>query len=212
MIRRPLRAVLATTLLSLSLAPAALATSGSLTASEYQQLSRLNTRLNHLSSKSSESAIRSDLRTCDKTRAVSQLVTVVRADCGSVFNVLGAMLNLGSVSHRCVREGAGAYNCILSTYRKLYDRTSEMYGADLHARSVVLARGLGAVCASNLAEPPKVITFENRLTSAAAQLVIDVKSHQGKALEGDSAAYTKDFNKVIAASGSGSILDGCAHQ
>jgi hypothetical protein len=51
MVRHPFRGVVATTLLSLALVPAALAaSSGSLSASEYQQLNALNTRLNRLSS------------------------------------------------------------------------------------------------------------------------------------------------------------------
>jgi hypothetical protein len=214
MVRHPFRGVVATTLLSLALVPAALAaSSGSLSASEYQQLNALNTRLNRLSSADSASAISADARACALTHKVSQLVTGVAADCAAEFTLVGSLLSLESGSPKCLKDGDRVFRCFLPAYDKLYSRTSAFYGADLRARRIVLNRNLGDACASNLADPPKVFPLENTLTSIAAQMVIDVRAQQGKALKSDILRYAKDLERVNAgSSNAASILTGCAHR
>jgi hypothetical protein len=198
--------------MGLVLAPDALAKpAGSLSSSEYQQLSALSTRL-----KPKGVLGLKMLGACNKTLAVSPLVTSVRASCSSVAELHIDLLNLDPAASRCSKQhAASVYACVLPAYSKLSHATLGLYRAEATVRRIGTARGLGNPCVTGLSDPADVVALEKRMVASTAAMAADVRQQNAKALVTDSNLFEKELKTATTESdqspGSAVNLSSCKH-
>jgi hypothetical protein len=211
-VRNVLRVFAVISTIGLTLAPSASAKAvGTLSRSEYQQLSALSVRTD-----SKDATGAKLVAACNATRSVSSFVAAVRADCSAVATLAIDLANLDPSDSKCHKDDAAhVYACVLPAYSRLSTATLSVYRAEEAVRRVGTGRGLSDACIAGLSDPADVVAVEKQMVGTTAAMVADVKQQNGKALVADSNAYSKELNAATTLSDQNSAqgisVSSCKH-
>lgn len=150
---------------------------GTLTSTEYYQLSAARTRLKSVNVKTPQ-GLNTAILDCEEIQEQTPLLTEERADCAAQLRIGGSTAAMQAAEPVCaVRKSVAArLRCLLPVYKRLYTQSAIFYHSELKIRQIAIARGLPSRCTNLLADTPHVVALEKQMVATIGLLIRTVEA------------------------------------
>lgn len=165
--------------------PAAAATHGMLTRSEYQQLRLAQSRIRSLAASNTRSFRRANA-VCTRMRRVSPLIAAVRRGCLDLIRLAGDDGRLNARATRCginPPSASAILACLVPAVRSYYADAEAFYRAESLVNRLATARGFSRTCVAVIGDSPGNVAAEGRLAQDLKAAVTALEHRNPDALQ-----------------------------
>lgn len=150
----------------------AAASGGTLTSTEYYQLTAARARLKSVNVKTPQ-GLSTAILDCEEIQERTPLLTQERSDCAAQLRMSAFTAEMQAAAATCAatKSVAARLRCLLPVYKRLYGQTAIFYHSEARIRRIAAARGLPGRCTNVLADPARVVSAEKRMLAAIGVII-----------------------------------------